>query len=403
MPNICNGKVNCYGCEGCAEVCPKKAITMIEDIEGFCYPEIDERKCVDCGLCEKVCPKINPPKANDGFKIFYGGYSKNSKIRDLSTSGGIFSTIVGAWKHDDYAVFGVEYNGFQTIHVCHNKNDDDIVKFRKSKYIQSHINGCYKQAFELLKEGKSVLFSGTPCQIAAFCNYPGVAKYRNTDQLLTVEVVCEGFPSPVYMRKYVKYLENKYGNKVTAVDYRYKDNKRWDYEVMKIDFQNGRTKKIDRWFNPFWIFWSDRLMSRPSCASCDFRKSERVADITLGDLWGVHKYCPDLYGNNGGATLIACNSNKGCDVLEKIKDQIYGHELAADEALKYQRPLRVIVPANPQRDEFMHDLCSMDYVSLCKKWNPKSSLKTLFSKYIIGNNQQVVMLWNLKHKLFKKT
>lgn len=285
------------------------------------------------------------------------------------------------------------------MHTVHFSDDEEVEKFRKSKYIQSHVNGCYKQAYQMLVDGKSVLFSGTPCQIAAFYNYPGVSKYRDTNQLLTVEVACEGFPSPVYMRKYIDYLEAKYGSKVTSVDYRDKDNKRWDYEVMKIDFQNGKTKKIDRWFNPFWIFWSDRLMSRPSCAICDLRKRQRVADITLGDLWGVHKYCPDLYGNNGGATLIACNTPKGCEALELIKPNLYGRELDAEDALKYQRPLRVVVPANPKRDIFMKDLCAMDYKTLCQKWKPKSSFKTLFFKYVLGNNKQVVMMWKIKQIL----
>lgn len=151
----------------------------------------------------------------------------------------------------------------------------------------------------------------------------------------------------------------------------------------------------DRWFNPFWSIWLKHLMSRPSCYQCPFTNKERVADITLGDLWGVHLYCPELYGNNGGASLVIGNTDMGKEIIKKAEKGMYGHSLRFEDALKYQGPMRKHIPDNPCREEFMNDLRSdMDYKTITQKWADKPSLKLLFQKYIWGNRQKVFM-WNL--------
>jgi hypothetical protein len=157
----------------------------------------------------------------------------------------------------------------------------------------------------------------------------------------------------------------------------------------------------DRWFNPFWSIWLNHLMSRPSCYECPFATSERVADITLGDLWGVHIYCPELYGKNGGASLMIANTEKGKQVILDAQNNMYGHELNFDDALKYQGPMRKPISKNCEREKFMSDLITLDYKSINKKWAKKPSMKLLFSKYIWGNRQKV-FFWNLKRKLFGK-
>ena len=250
---------------------------------------------------------------------------------------------------------------------------------------------------EFIISGKKVLFSGTPCQIQGLYNYLG--KYACADNLLTVEVVCEGFPSPLLLNKYADEIEKKYNCKIVSLEYRYKDKNKWDFQKMRITLDNGKVIKKDRWFSPFWIFWSQRLMSRPSCISCMFRMPSRVADITLGDLWGVHKYCPELYDNNRGCSLIVCNSQKGIEIFEKAKENLYGHYLKYQDALEYQRPMRVVVPASPERSNFMKDLKALSYTELCKKWKPHHSFKFLVSKYIFGTNRQVVNVWKIKNIL----
>lgn len=374
---------------------------MVEDDEGFRYPIVDSDKCVHCGACNKSCPYENLPNKNVGDHYVFGGYIKDLTVRDKSTSGGFFSALVDAWCEKDYVIFGAEARGLEIYHsYIDDKRKLDL--FRKSKYSQCNVGETYLQAKMFLKEGKRVLFSGTPCQIAALKNHLGDLK--NSDNLLTIEVVCEGFPSPLLLRKYEQFLNQKKGITFDALDYRYKDGSRWDFQVMNIAYTSpgkptGGTIKHDRWFSPFWIFWAARLMSRPSCVVCPFRTPEREADITLGDLWGAQLYCPDLYGHNRGCSLAVCNTEKGRAVFKKAEPSLFGHELKYEDALKYQRPMRVVVPANPRRDEFMEDLKTLDYQEICKKWKPREPFKVLFKKYVWGKNSQVVWLWNLKNKM----
>lgn len=386
-------KEECFGCEACAQACEFRAISMLEDEEGFRYPHIDALKCVPCGMCRSVCPyDASPDKALPQY--VFGGYHIDPHVRQDSTSGGAFSAIADAWCDENYVIFGAASVGIEVTH-CHSTDKADIGKFRKSKYVQSSMGSSYAAAKKFLCEGKKVLFSGTPCQIAGLKAFLG---RQDRERLLTVEVICEGVPSPHFIRSYGQNIHKRYGCGIKELDYRYKDGHRWDFQVMSAALQNGCQLKTDRWFNPFWSIWLEHLMSRPSCYQCPYAARERVADITLGDLWGVHLYCPELYGNNGGASLVLCSTEKGKHVMTVASHSLYGHELDLDTALKYQSPLRKPIDGNPQREAFMRDLARMDYVSLCKKWASPPSFRLLWSKYVWGNRQKV-FIWNLFHNL----
>ncbi|MDE6753264.1 MAG: Coenzyme F420 hydrogenase/dehydrogenase, beta subunit C-terminal domain [Muribaculaceae bacterium] len=395
-------KDECFGCEACIGVCAHTAIAMHEDEEGFRYPVIDEDRCVHCGLCNRVCPSHNMPDKNPADPFVFGGHIKNEKIRDQSTSGGIFSALAETWSKDgNYVIFGAYSDKLEVYHG-YITDIKDLGKFRKSKYSQSHVGSSYQDVRRFIKEGRRVIFSGTPCQMAGLKNVLG--RLFNSENLLTIEVVCEGFPSPLFIRKYVEKLQKQERDELISLDYRFKDVNRWDFECMEISFKNGKRLIKDRWFSPFWVFWARRLMSRPSCEKCPFRTPQRIADITLGDLWGVQKYCPDLYDGNKGATLTVCNTEKGKYWFKRAEEFVTGRELDFSEALKFQRPMRVIVPGSPDRNRFMNDLINLDYDRICKKWNGKEPLKVLWKKYIWGNNRQVVTWYKIKQgikKLFR--
>lgn len=392
-------KEYCSACEACASVCHVSAIKFKEDDAGFRYPVINSNVCTGCNVCRNVCIYDNRLHTNNIKQMVFGGYNKDKEVRNKSTSGGAFSALADAWCDKNYVIFGAAADRLKIYHTfISDKSQIDI--FRGSKYSQSHIGDSYKKVKEFIISGKKVLFSGTPCQIEGLYNF--LSNYASANNLLAIEVVCEGFPSPVLLNKYTSELERKYKSKVASLDYRYKDKNKWDFQVMKITFDNGKIIKRDRWFSPFWIFWSQRLMSRPSCISCMFRTPGRVADITLGDLWGVHKYCPELYGNNGGSSLIVCNSRKGIEVFNKAKENLWGHNLKYKDVLEYQRPMRVVVPASPRRNYFLKDLKRLSYTELCKKWKPHHSFKFLISKYIWGTNRQIVTIWKIKNLLKNK-
>ena len=394
-----NKKLMCAGCEACTQVCPKHCLEMKTDDEGFRYPIKDNIKCINCKLCERVCP-YNKAKFNDASEqTAFGGYHIDNNILQESTSGGAFSAICETFCDTNYAIFGAKTVGLEVYHD-YIENIKDLKIFRQSKYVQSHMGDNYKKTKYFLDQGEKVIFSGTPCQIAGLKNYLS----KDYDNLLTIEVICEGVPSPLYIEKYAKYISNKKHFNVESVEYRFKDTNKWDFEVMKMmglsSHENDGTFKsfkIDRWFNPFWNIWLKHLMSRPSCYECQYAKRERVADITLGDLWGVHLYCQDLYNKNKGASLIIANNDKGKEVISNINSKFHIRELNINDAIKYQSPLRKHIDNNDKRDEFIEDLKNMEYSDIIKKWYDKPTIKLLYSKYIWGNRQKV-FIWNLKNK-----
>lgn len=395
-----NDSARCFGCEACVQVCGKAAISIKEDADGFRYPSVDASLCVDCGLCRQVCPMENMPERYGEGKYVFGGYSLNGETRFESTSGGAFSEIVDVYCDENYVIFGAEADGLKVFHSFIT-DKCELGKYRKSKYSQSEIGNAYKDAKRFLRNGRKVLFSGTPCQIAGLKSF---LKGVDQEKLLTVEVVCEGVPSPLYVRKLDQYVENKRGRRIGTLDYRYTGKSflscgKWDFQQMLI-IADGKERKFkkDRWINPFWSIWLKHLMSRPSCYECPFTSSERVADITLGDLWGVHIYCPELYGRNGGASLVIGNTEKGKRIIKEAEKLMYGHELRFEDAIRFQGPMRKHIPDNPLREEFMKDLRSeMGYRELTRKWADKPSLKLLFQKYVWGNRQKV-FVWNLFNK-----
>ncbi|MGN0453282.1 MAG: Coenzyme F420 hydrogenase/dehydrogenase, beta subunit C-terminal domain [Ruminococcus sp.] len=395
-------KEECFGCEACVQACRHGAICMQEDEEGFRYPVINPQLCTNCSLCSRVCPFENMPKKHSRDKYAYGGYILDSEKRFSSTSGGAFSAIADAYCDENFALFGAEAKGLDVFHSFVTSLDD-IHKLRKSKYSQSVIGNTYSEVKAFLKEGKKVLFAGTPCQIAGLKAFLGSA---DSEKLLTVEVICEGVPSPLYIRKYADFLESKFASEVHSLDYRYTGksffgNGKWDFEIMNVELKD-KSVTTDRWFNPFWSVWLKHLMSRPSCYECPFAEKGRVADISLGDLWGVHLYCPELYGKNGGASLVVCNTEKGKAVFKKAQSSMFGHELLFEDALKYQSPMRKHIDNNPDRGKFMKDLqTDIDYNKLNKKWAEPPTPKLLWQKYIWGNRQKV-WLYSITHRKKQK-
>lgn len=386
-------KSDCFGCEACAQSCAVGAISMTSDEDGFRYPHVDELKCTNCGHCRQSCPSCEPPVSHAPMRAF-GGYASDAEIREDSTSGGAFSAIVQSWADDRTLIFGAESIGLDVRHrsIC---GPSRLSCLRKSKYLQSVIGSSYLEAKKALLGGCKVLFSGTPCQIAGL---NGCLEGADTRNLLTVEVVCEGVPTPNYIRKFADWLGRKSGAAVVSIDYRFKDGNRWDFEVMQASLQDANKNifkwKQDRWFNPFWSIWLQHLISRPSCYTCPFAKKERVADISLGDLWGVHRYCPELYGRNGGSSVVFCNTQKGLEALEKAKPKLFGHELKIEDAIRYQGPLRGPIKDNPAKNDCLRDVRELPYEKIVKKWAKSPTLWLLFRKYIWGN-RQTVWLWNL--------
>lgn len=387
---------DCVGCEGCVQICNHDAISMKENLYGFTYPKIDTNKCIECGLCNRVCPMEHELIKHKEHKKSFGGYIRDEAIRKKSTSGGGFAAICRAFCDDNYVIYGAVSEGIKVFHKgIVDVNNLEI--FHSSKYAQSIMGNSFKEVRDYLKNGKKVLFSGTPCQVAGLYRY---LLNVNQEKLLTVEVLCTGIPSSLFIKKYDEWCYDKFGAKIKEFNYRYTGKNKWDDQSTYTELENGKKIVTDRWFSKFFSIFLQRLMSRPACNECRFVTKERVADITLSDLWGVDREYPELYDNGAGSSWIICNSEKGYKILLDAEKELVGHEVDFEKMRKYQRPGMIQKTVHPRYDEFMEDLLVMDYSQLCKKWYKKPTLHLLFQKRV-WNNRNRVRVWKIKN-IFKK-
>lgn len=355
---------DCCGCSACAQICPQNCISMPENEEGFWIPDIDVSKCVNCGLCEKVCPVINSKSEtpNDNYipdKV-YAAYNKNESVRLTSSSGGIFIVLAEYTLKNGGIVFGAKLSeDCRSVYHCSAEDYEDVLKFSGSKYVQSDINGTYKDVKLYLESGRLVLFSGTPCQIEGLLCFLQ-KKYVN---LICMDFICHGVPSPKVWRKYIEYAEN-INTKILYTYFRDKSNG-WKNASLKIDFSNGE-KQIELLNKNVYgsAFLSD-LCLRNSCYNCKFRKSNHKSDITVCDFWGIDEVAPELNDDKGISALIL-NSPIGKEIFDKIQSNLIYKQVDFYSAEKHNAILKQ-PQMHKNRKRFFYRLDSMDLSKNVKK------------------------------------
>ena len=399
MNNKCNTiiqKNKCTGCQACRQICPKDAITMIEDEEGFLYPEKNQKKCTECGLCTKICPIINDIKIEDRIEKqeVQAVSHKNKDIIIKSSSGGAFTSIVQAFCDKDYVIFGAKYGDrFEVIHsYIEDKTDIDI--FRKSKYVQSNIKDTYREAKRLLNENKKVLFSGTPCQIA------GLRKYLNKDyqNLFCVDLVCHGVPSQKVFNKYIYCVEKKYKDKIRKISFREKTfKKKWNSRNILIEFEKNKKIIENSEKNYFLKGFHNKLFYRPSCKECKFANPKRYSDITIADCWGIEELYPDLDVHRG-QSLMVINTEKGKKLLNEINKSQEVRELTLEFAIKSNAQFREPTKFNKNRELFFQNFENTRFDKLINKC-VKTNYKTKIRKFIYTMTPKKIII---KYKELKR-
>ena len=382
MINIQN-KQDCCGCNACGDVCAKKAITFRTDEEGFWYPEVNKDLCTDCGLCERVCPMLNLDKAKSHGQReprIYGGYHKNIAIRFDSTSGGVFSALANAMYKSGGYVSGAVFNEDWTVSSYISNNKKDISRLRSSKYVQSNAEGLYKEIKRLLIAGEKVLACGSPCQMAALRTYLG----KDYDNLIIVDFLCRATNSPKAYRKYLDYLEDVHGGKITYIKAKNKDHG-WRSLARKVVFDNGKVYYGEGHEDHYRRGYHGNYFERPSCYNCKFKGLPRIADITMADFWGIEKVDPTLDGNLG-TSMVMVNTDKGQLFFEKIMSKMEVKEFKADAAFKGN--FSVIMgncctpPSGLDREAMFRDMDTMRFDHVANKYFPpeknqgKSKLNT---------------------------
>lgn len=309
-------KADCCGCTACASICPKDAITMEPDTLGFKYPKVDLDKCIDCGLCEKVCAFNDNYDKSLNLKEpeIYAARHKDMHEIETSRSGAAFIAISDYILENGGIVYGVGYKDH--FRVAHKRatTKEERNEFKGSKYVQSDLDEIFRQVKEDLKQGNTVLFSGTPCQTAGLNSYIGKKLREN---LVLVDIVCHGVPSPYIWRDYLAYIEKKYKNEVLKVNFRDKTRIGWSGHIESFVFENG--EKIES--KIYTDLFCKHIMLRPSCGNCHYTNFKRPSDITLADFWGWEKTDPNINIDDKGISLIFVNTGKGCVLLDKIKDR----------------------------------------------------------------------------------
>lgn len=372
MINIQN-KVDCCGCNACGDICGKHAISFVTDNEGFWYPKVNKELCVDCGLCDKVCPIQNKADFVERYAEpnVFAAYTKDEAVRLDSTSGGIHSMLAMKMYEKDAYVGGAVYNQDHTCSQIVDNNPERLPEIRSSKYLQSNAEGVYKEIRGLLKEGKNVFFCGCPCQIHALYNFLG-KEYEN---LVTCDFICRGVNSPKVFLKYMEMLERQFGAKATKIKFK---NKKWGWHnfSMRVNFENGKVYCKDRYHDLFFIgYLQAGNFTRPSCYECHFKGFPQKADITLADFWGIENIDKSM-DQDKGTSLVIVNSEKGQALFDSIKEKIEWRQFTMDDARAGNPAMDgSLSSAKPNREAFFNDLDKLPFEKVAAKHFPLPSWK----------------------------
>ena len=339
-------KSQCCGCSACAQRCPKQCISMQMDNEGFLYPQVDSRKCIDCHLCEKVCPVINQYDARTPLNV-YAAKNSDDEVRHQSSSGGIFTLLAEQTIKDGGVVFGACWDKEWNVKHDYVDNISDLQKFRSSKYLQSVIGDSYLKTEQFLKTGRKVMFTGTPCQVAGLKHF----LRKEYDNLLAVEVICHSVPSPGVWQQYLTTrLNTLRWEKSDIRNISFRDKKTgWKTYSFVIEKKDGNILTELSSKNAFMRGFLADLYTRPSCHACPAKQLRSGSDITLGDFWGIESLMPEIDDDKGVSAIIV-NSDKGKQVLHNINVEL--HEVQYDELTKRNPALVKSFPKTPKRTEF---------------------------------------------------
>ncbi len=365
-------KTDCCGCQACGDVCPKGSISFKTDEEGIWYPEVNMDTCIDCHLCEKVCPILNhvsrPDNSND--PVTYILQAPNTIDRLKSASGGAYTLLIQEVFERGGYVAGHIWNDKASVKGYISCKSEDLDILRGTKYLQSDIEGMYKAVKHLLQEGKFVIFSGCPCQVAAMRSF----LKKDYVNLLMTDFVCMGIDSPLAFKKYIESLENMYQSKMVFFKAKSKEVG-WRYLTNKATFENGKSyfgiNNVDANLKATFL----NVLVRPSCYNCRFKGFPRNSDITIGDYWR-RKILADPLDDNTGTSYVMLHNEKAAHFFESIKEKCHNRQVPVTEILGANRlAIKSLSHPNFSRDKFYRRLHSEDFSALVDEYYQKHKAK----------------------------
>ena len=359
MINI-SDKHNCCGCSACASICPKHCITMQADNEGFLYPKVHEANCIDCGLCEKVCHELHPFEERTPQKV-YAAINKDEEVRLKSSSGGIFYLLAEKTIAEGGVVFGARFDEQWQVVIDYAETMEGVKAFMGSKYVQARMATAYADAKRFLTEGRKVLFSGTPCQIAGLHHF----LRKKFDNLITLDFICHGTPSPMVWGEYLNAIV-KEGQRINNVELRNKDNgwKNFSFNIRYDEDEKSYFISTPFQKDLYMNVFLKNVILRPSCYKCLARSGRSHSDITLADFWGIARIIPEM-DDDKGTSLVFLNTEVG------YKEFPYSSCIFQETSYEAIKPLNPACYLSPlehrMRDCFFQRFESSDILDLMRK------------------------------------
>lgn len=359
MIELCH-KEDCTGCGACFNVCPHHSIIMQESDEGFLYPHIDTDGCVECGLCRRVCPIITPSKNVLEQPVAYAAWNNDDKVRTTSSSGGMFYSLASEVISKGGVVFGVVLDKEGNVfHTCAERIND-LPSMQGSKYVQSDTRYVYSEVIKCLKEGRIVLFTGTPCQVAAMKSY---TLNNDNQNLFLVDIVCHGVPSGKLFKDYLDKLGKEIGD-FDKSSFCFRKLDAWGI-APSVEFAGNCRKIIPPDLNVYMKFFLSSYTFRESCYNCKFARTPRISDITIADFWGIGKGKTPFQRNTAkGCSLVLVNTQKGQKFFDDIKEGLFYEKRELSEAIQINHQLYRPSYRPKQRDNvyqyfFLHDISTI--------------------------------------------
>lgn len=374
----------CCGCTACSKVCVHKAITMVPDKLGFLYPVVDTSKCIECGMCDKVCPISNSNESCIPL-ISYAFMHKNPNIRKNSSTAGAFVALAEKILSRNGVVFGCTFDtDWSTKHI-YIENINEIKQLVGSKYIQSRMENSYTDCKRFLQEGRYVLFTGTPCQIAGLKHY----LKKDYETLLCVDVICHGIPAPEIWQKYLEYRKEKKSKEIgkplfiSNVNFRDK-SKGWESYSLSLSFSDNQgnvyTDEPLCWYEDLYMLsFLQHLNMRPSCFYCQFRNQKSGSDITIGDFWRYSESHPNIKNDNIGINAVIINTEKGKSFFNEISFD--GFKTSYQNIIKGNPQLVKSHWAHINQKKFLNEVVTRNFEELVTDCLKLSLLKKIASKF----------------------
>lgn len=368
----CKNQEICTGCGACAAVCPVKCIVLQPNDEGFLCPVANTDACTDCGKCRQICP-VNPEVIYEKKKVsdccesrpvgIYAAWHLDERVRYESSSGGVFTALAENILVQGGVVVGAAFDDRLVVRHILVESSKDLCRLRGSKYVQSKLDpALYQRIYDMLKQNRPILFSGTPCQVAGLRSF----LCRPYEKLICCDMVCHGVPSPLLLECYVTFRSIK-GNRLAKIDFRDKTAGWKDFGV-RLYYQDGTSRLLSMWSDPYMSSFLQNYILRPACYQCKFKGSNYFGDLTIADFWGVEKKYSEYDRDDKGTSLVLINNEKGRDWLNTNSSNLFLGIADLNTAITGNPAIVRSCSRPPQRETFYVDLNNLSFAALVYKY-----------------------------------